>query len=418
MKVERNKLNNLFNQYDVEENAVTNAFLQTLAGNEGLLKDFLLKYFEIKVGRNHTVTISSQKRPSSSEDSGGNKEESEGRPDGWIIIKDDSKTDASKAIAFEVKIKRAKINKEQLRKHSKCLRIYDEKFICVITPDDENPIPELKIENVSIKWLPWRDIYNFIGNVKKKNSELSEFLTKQLKEYLYMVKDLVGFQGINYTPEEYNHQEAKIILRNLIKEIRRKIQEIYPALNYERDRISEKTHEYQVYHDNVWSYLARCETHTKDIHFTFWLDKTHMGIGLTVPNDAKDRWKRLNSICGDNFEEFKGKLFELRGKVPNLHLEFVHRHSIIRKKLIVDGIIEMDFDTLEGKEQEGVKQNKKWLSVIRELIENKKGNAQFMVLTRLFYEDYRNKMKNHKECKDFVVQTTEHFKDIYNYLTR
>src|SRR3972149_9149109 len=206
MKAESSTLNNLFDHYDVEENAVTNAFLQTLAGDKGLLKDFLWRYFKIRVGGNSTVTISAQKKPSSSEDSGGEKEKPEGRPDGWIIIDD------SKAIAFEVKIKRAAINREQLRKHSNCFGIYNEKFICVITPDDENPIPELKIKNVVIKWLSWREIYNFIGKERKGNSKLSEFLTKQLKEYLYMVKDLIGFEGINY-PSGYNYEDAKIILK-------------------------------------------------------------------------------------------------------------------------------------------------------------------------------------------------------------
>ena len=40
MKVQ-NKLNNIFDQYDQEENRITNAFLQTLAKNEDLLKIFL-----------------------------------------------------------------------------------------------------------------------------------------------------------------------------------------------------------------------------------------------------------------------------------------------------------------------------------------------------------------------------------------
>ncbi len=416
MKVESSTLNNLFDQYDVEENAVTNAFLQTLAGDKDLLKDFLWRYFKIRVGENSTVTISSQKKPSSSEDSGGEKEKPEGRPDGWIII-DDSKADDSKAIAFEVKIKRAAINREQLRKHSNCFGNYNEKFICVITPDEENHIPELKIENVSIKWLSWREIYNFIGNEKRKYSKLSEFLTKQLKEYLSMKKDLVGFQGINY-PSGYNYKDAKIILKNLINEIKPEIEKKYPELEHKPEEDRAEPHEYQVYHDSVWSFLAKCENHTEDIHFTFWLAKTHMGIGLTVPNNAKDRWKRLNSIFRDNFEEFKGKLFEIRGKVPHLYLEFVHRHFIPRKKPRVDGIIEMDFDTLEGKKP--VIKNEKWLSVIKELIENRKGtspNTQFMVLTRLFYEN-TSEMKDPEKCKNTVVQATEHFKDIYNYLTR
>ncbi|MBI2556134.1 MAG: hypothetical protein HYW13_01700 [Planctomycetes bacterium] len=239
-----------------------------------------------------------------------------------------------------------------------------------------------------------------------------------------MVKDLVGFQGINYTPEEYNHQDAEIILKNLIKEIKPEIEKKYPELKHEPPKYHGKTNHYKVYHDNVWSYLARCKNKTEDIHFTFWLDKTHMGIGLTVPNNAKDRWKRLKSVLKDNFEEFKGKLFELRKKVPHLHLEFVHRHFRGQTKGRVDGIIEMNFDTVNGNDTVNrygrVIKNEKWLSVIRELIENRRGtspNTQFMVLTRLFYEN-TPELEDAEKCKNKVVQTTECFKDIYNYLTR
>ena len=60
MKIESH-LNNIFGQYDLKENRVTNAFLQALAKNNSLLKKFLNKHFNINPGKNANVVISAQK---------------------------------------------------------------------------------------------------------------------------------------------------------------------------------------------------------------------------------------------------------------------------------------------------------------------------------------------------------------------
>ena len=63
MKKIDNRLNNIFDQYDQEENRITNAFLQTLAKNRELLKAFLNGCFNIQIGKNTAIVISSQKEP-------------------------------------------------------------------------------------------------------------------------------------------------------------------------------------------------------------------------------------------------------------------------------------------------------------------------------------------------------------------
>ncbi len=407
MKIQ-NTLNNIFDQYDVEENRVTNSFLQTLTRNPDLLKEFLFKYFKIRIGRSSNVEISSQKEPFSSGDIKEVKEKVEGIPDGWIIIDD------AIAVVFESKIYRDAIKQSQLLAHIKRIKGYSQKYLCVITPDEESPLNGIDIANVKIQWIPWREIYSLVSKNKETQS-ISGYLRNQLKEYLAMKEDLVGFQGINYPSGTFNSREAKIIIKSLIREIKPYIQKFYPDLKYERKSYSQDVHPYTVFHRNTWSFLGTNENFTKDIHMTFWLAETHMGIGLTIPNGAGKRWKRLRKIFKSDglFYSFIEKLNILRDKMPNLYLEFVHRHYLGQRDGIIDGILEMDLDTVRGRK--GVKANKRWLEVLRELVKNKKGyNGQLMLRVRYFYKDYSEMQTS--AFKNLVVDTAHKFKDIYNYL--
>ena len=104
-------LNNIFDQYHVEENRITNALLQTLARNRELLKVFLQRYFGISPKRNSKVVISCQKEPFSTGDQAENQVEIQSVPDGWIII------DETTAIVFETKIAPNSIRRDQTKSH-------------------------------------------------------------------------------------------------------------------------------------------------------------------------------------------------------------------------------------------------------------------------------------------------------------
>jgi hypothetical protein len=73
-------------------------------------------------------------------------------------------------------------------------------------------------------------------------------------------------------------------------------------------------------------------------------------IGLTIPHNAGQRWRRLKQICKDEnlFREFESQLFELRSRLPNIYLEFLQRHYVGRKDGVIDGMIEMNLDTING----------------------------------------------------------------------
>jgi hypothetical protein len=403
-----NRLSNIFDQYDQEENRITNSLLQTLAKNTALLKAFFQKNFSINLGKNSIVVISSQKEPFALGDEEDDRERIEGIPDGWIII------DEEKAIVFESKIVRDAIRRDQLRAHAKRIKGYGQKYLCVITPDDQSPVQNLSIPNVEIKWVSWRDIYDLVG-MEKEIQDLSGYLRNQLKEYLAMKEDLVGFQGIDYPSGAYTPREAKIIIKSLIREIKPEILKIYPNLKFERKAYSQDVHPYTVFHRSTWSFLGADENFTKDMHITFWLTETHLGMGITIPNNAGKRWKRLRQIFNKDkfFDSFVEKLDKLRSHLPNLYLEFVHRHYIRQRDGVIDGILEMDLDTVKGSKK--VKVNQKWLEAIRELIRNKRGyNGQLMLRTRFFYKDYPE-IKT-AVFKNKIIKTAYDFRDIYKYL--
>lgn len=76
--------------------------------------------------------------------------------------------------------------------HVKRIKGYTHKYLCVITPDDESPIGSIEIPNVNIKWIPWRAIYELTTNGAGTN-DIQGYFKMQLKEYLAMKEDLVGF---------------------------------------------------------------------------------------------------------------------------------------------------------------------------------------------------------------------------------
>jgi hypothetical protein len=402
------RLNNIFDQYDVEENRVTNAFLQTLAKSRDFLKGFLNKHFNISPEKSANVIISAQKKPFAEGNTEEDKEKIEGIPDGWIIINEEI------AIVFESKITKNAIRQAQLKAHVKRIRGYAQKYLCVITPDEESPVKKIHIPNTKIQWISWRKVYELVSK-EKKGQGISGYFRNQLKEFLAMKKDLVGFQGIDYPSGSFNPQEARIIIKNLIREIKPNILEFYPKLQYERKSFSQDIHPYTLHHRDTWAFLGAHENFTKDIHLTFWLSETHMGMGFTIPNNARIRWRRLRQVFESDelFSTFEKKLFRLRNKLPNLYLEFVHRHYIRQRDGIVDGILEMDLDTVKGSKK--IKRNERWLRVLRELVRNKKGyNGQLMIRTRFFY-------KKHPEIKTSafkhtVIEKAREFNEVYNYL--
>jgi len=223
-------LRNIFDQYQVPENRVTNALLQTLQRDKRLLDAFLKKVIGRTVAKNEHIVFEAFKKPGADGDLKSSDEQTQSIPDGLIKIGENI------AVAIESKIVKNAIRPEQLRSHLKEVASYNEKYLCVITPDDSSPIEELKARGeigVNSIWLSWREIYEMLGDYKSpKNAE--EFLQNQLKEFLYMQNDLIGFCGIKKWEEGYDLEQANNIVRNLIRAIKPKLQEIYQGFTYEK----------------------------------------------------------------------------------------------------------------------------------------------------------------------------------------
>ena len=406
-----NQLNNIFNQYHVEENRLTNSFLQTLAKNNDLLKTFL-RSLNISLKRNSEIIISCQKEPFSTGAEIENKE-IESIPDGWLII------DENIAVVFETKISVKSVRPKQIESHIRKIRSYESKFLCLITPDAQPPIKETIINGATVKWFSWRQIYELVTQFTSTTNGVGSFLINELKEFLLMKGDLVGFQGINFAGDQYNTDEAKTILKNLINEIKPDVLKKYPSLTGGRKALGEDVHAHTVYHRSMWSCLGVEGNFKRDIHITLWLDETHLGIGMTIPNNAKDRWTRLRDVFRTDilFKKFEGKLFILRSKAPNLYLEFVQRHYLNRRKGIIDGILEVDVETIKSISKSKVKPNPIFLNALREIIRNDKNykyNGQLMIRTRFFYKDYP-KVKR-ADFKNTVLKTINNFNEIYSFL--
>jgi len=402
-------LNNIFDQYEAEENKITGALLQTLANNRSLLKFLLNNIFRISLKKYSKVIISSQKNPFLDEIHNANKVKLETVPDGWIVI------DSDKVIVIESKIIKNNVKFKQLNGHIKNIPLdIPDKYLLVLSPDYENPLFSFQSPDVKSRWLSWKSVYDLI-NGKKYKKDLPGFLKKQLKEYLAMKENLIGFRGIEFNQGEYTPREAKIIIKGLIQEIKPEFEQIFPDLKFQKKSLSEHTHAYSISHRGVWTFLGANEDHTKDLHFTFWISETHFGMGLTVPNNAKPRWKRLKQIFKNNelFKQFLSELFKLRKSLPNITLEFLHRHYLNQKDGIVDGFIEIDLDTIKG--NKSVKKYPVWISAIQELVANKKNfNGQLMIRTRYFHKDHPKMKKT--EFKSTILQVAQKFHKVYDLL--
>ncbi len=407
-------LRNIFDQYQVPENRVTNALLQTLQRDRRLLDAFIKKVIGRTVAKNEDIVFEAFKKPGADGDLKSSDEQTQSIPDGLIKIGENI------AVAIESKIVKNAIRPEQLRSHLREVASYNEKYLCVITPDDSSPIEELKARGeigVNSIWLSWREIYEMLGDYKSpKNAE--EFLQSQLKEFLYMQNDLIGFCGIKKWEEGYDLEQANNIVRNLIRAIKPKLQEIYQGFIYEKPKYKKQKNPYEIYADAAWGYLAPQEDFTKDLHFTFSLSETNLFIGLTIPHSARQRWRRLKQICQDDnlFREFESQLFELRSMLPNVYLEFLQRHYVGRKDGVIDGMIEMNLDTINGNPEKNVKENKALWEGLRSAIARKKDyNGQLMIRTRYFFKDHPE--MEDENFKDEIIRATSSFKPLYEFLT-
>ena len=391
MKIDKDRLHPLYDQYSNAENRLTHALLHTIGSSPFLFSRFLKNIIGISDNLSGGIfDISTQKVPFSHGDD--DQEKVESIPDAWIINEQ-----KGIGIAIEVKDIKNNIRIGQLTKHASRIQNYNKQYLLVITPDLKRPVKidalkRKEKQKLNIVWCSWNQIYQWLSKVQK--SQLSkrkkdEFLLKSMREYLDRRREVLGFQGIKFD-KDFNVNEAKIILNAEMEELEQFVKNTFKDLVRRRPAITTFSQE------SVWDCFGVEDGFTSDLHLTIGINETYHEISLVVPNASKKPWQRLKEIFSDPKEEENlfSILINLRKEVPHLYLEFIQRHFIAQKIGIRDGFMEFNIDTM-GKKFKNKKTKAKefsiWYPAIKSAVLNKsKINGQIMFKARFFYNDTKD----------------------------
>jgi hypothetical protein len=148
-------LPNLFNQYSVDENRVTNALLQTLNASRNLTTSFLEQFVNVSnLDFDEKFAIWSQKQPKADEDKErNNADERATVPDGWIVSEQGNLT-----VVIESKIQVGGVSLKQLRGHMRRGARNRDFYILLITPDKEKPAILEGTAAKNIVWHSWSEV--------------------------------------------------------------------------------------------------------------------------------------------------------------------------------------------------------------------------------------------------------------------
>lgn len=415
MKINRDGLNPLYDQYSNEENRLTHALLHTIGSSRWLLTRFLKNIVGVKspLGR-ETYEISTQKVPFSQGDN--DPQEIKSIPDAWII------DGVSRiGVAIEVKDRENSLTRDQLDKHKKRIESYEHPYLLVITPDLQKPslIVNMQREvekHLNVVWRSWDEIYRWLLEIpiaRSSKKEKDKFLITSMREYLERRRDVLGFQGI-YFRTAFNVHEAKAILNAEMEELQPTVIMFYKDMTKRRPAITTFSQE------GVWDCFGREDGFTNDLHITFGINEQAHNIGLTVPNSAKNAWSRLKNVFA--FEDYQNELFSilktLRKQVPHLYVEFTQRHFISRRFSVRDGYMEFSIDTMGSPFSSRGSKAKEfpiWWEAIQNAIINKKRiNGQVAFRARFFLNE--TKGINKPEFIKTAEKTLKALKPLYDFL--
>lgn len=412
MKIINARLNTLYDQYSNQENRLTHALLHTISSSERLFFGFLKNIVGIKkIKLSQQYEISTQKRPFSfgDKDTG----EIESVPDGWVLT-----DDATLGIVIEVKDKKNALRINQLNSHINRINRYGKCYLLVITPDLQAPdtIKQLQEKTTcTIIWRSWDAIYNWLKKTpvgKTKIAARDEFLITSMFEYLERRREVLGFQGIKFS-RGFDVVEAKDILNVEMEELYPTVQSLY---DLPRRRPSITTFSSA----SAWDCFGNDRGFTKDLHITLGINEIYHDISLTVPNSAKEAWKRLQAVFANKIheDELNAILINLRKNVPQLLIEFHQRHFIAQRIGVRDGFMEFNIDTLGSpfrQKKSKCKEFPIWRNVLKDTILNKKKvNGQIMFKAIFYYRDNKG-----IETIDFIKtakDTVKALKPLYDFL--
>jgi hypothetical protein len=415
MKINKDGLNPLYDQYSNDENRLTHALLHTVGSSRRIFTKFLKDIAGVKqpLGQ-ETYEISTQKIPFSHGDRDPN--EIESIPDAWII------DGTSKlGVAIEVKDRKNSLRISQLRYHANRIKSYKYPYLLIITPDLREPskireVQQKEQKHLKVVWRSWDYIFRWLAGVVMRlpsKNDRDWFLVASMREYLERRREVLGFQGI-YFRAGFNVHEAKAILNAEMEELQPAVKRLYKGLTKRRPAITTFSQE------SVWDCFGREDGFTNDLHITLGINEQAHNIGITVPNSAKKAWARLKFILSNekNEEELFSILKVLRKDVPHLYVEFAQRHFIAVKKGIKDGFMEFSMDTMGSPfrpKKSKTKEYSIWWDAIKKAILNKtRINGQAAFRARYFLNETKGIDK--PEFIKTAEKTIEGFRLLYDFL--
>jgi hypothetical protein len=415
MRIDKTRLNPLFEQYSNQENRLTHALLHTVGSSESLFSKFLKDIVGVKkVPKKETYEISSQKAPLSLGDD--KVQQVESVPDAWIVD-----SSSKMGIAVEVKDKKNALRLSQLRGHANRISDYRERYLLSITPDIQEPekIRELERKagkNLGVVWRSWGEVYRWLGGKAIQGLSTSEkdaFLAGSMREYLERRGEVLGFQGIKFA-NGFDVRDAKVILNAEMEELQKTVDRVYRNLPRRRPAITTFSKK------GVWDCFGDERGFTSDLHLTLGIEENWHDICLTIPNAAGTAWPRLKAVLsrGDAETELLSRMAKLRKKVPHLYAVFYQRHFVAQRFGTEDGFMEFSLDTVGSpfrSKKSRTREMRVWWPAFKNAVSEKKGiNAEVQFIARFFYRE--TKGIDRPQFIETAKDTVQSFNPLYDFL--
>ncbi len=394
------KLRNIFDQYSIQENHLTNSLLLVLNHNRNLLKK-ILKHYGIDL-KAKEINLLSQIAPKTVD-------KSSTIPDGYIYTED-----YNFCIGIETKIEPNSVVRDQLIGHLKQLSEYPKSFLIVLTPDkiEPNIITKLRPKYKNLIFISWMDLLKLMSEIgpDKYKNPIGQYLFDEFIGYLERHYHMTPFTGINFR-EGYDINLASHYIKRLSEILTPEIIELYPQCTHKRPKIS-------IGGSGPWQAWYSSKQVQYSVHPAFSIDFEKISCGIVLPNGCKEEWKNLkNILISDKLKKIlKYKLKAILDKAPKgaeTIISFRQRHFYPRNNPILDAMSLINVSTLLG--IEGSKENKIWWELMKNIAETKtKYNYQMGIGYELKYA----KVKELKGTKtpNLLLKCFRNLKPIFEIL--
>jgi hypothetical protein len=395
------KLRNIFDQYRIQENHLTNSLLLVLNHNRNLLKE-ILNHYGISL-KAKEINLLSQIAP----------KEIDKRstiPDGYIYTED-----YNFCIGIETKIETNSVVTEQLIGHLKQLTEYEKSFLIVLTPDSAEPDIILKLKTIygNIIFISWMDLLKLMSEIgpDKHNNPIGQYLFEEFTDYLERHHHMTPFTGINFR-EGYDRDLAAHYVKRLSDILTQDIRQIYQGCNSKRPRVGAGA-------GFPWEAWYSTNQVQDSVHPCFAVQPDQVRCIIVLANGCRTEWKNLKNILSHDqlVKKFKTQLRSILTKAPRgseTVISFRQRHYHARVKANLDAMSWINVSTLLG--IGGSKENEIWWELIKNIVDTKgKYNYQMEIGYELKYDTVKE-LKSPKAA-NLILKCFKNLKIIFEILT-